>query len=164
MNKCAVFACAMLLMDGCSRPQQERAPVKEDKLIQPRPHVAARQPTLDPRSSEAAEELVRAFAALLNSGHFADAYMLLGPGAPPQKSFEADLRRLHALHVTVHSPAGQEGAAGSIYVSVPLTLSGSESGRQISRSGKAVLRRVNDVPGSTEAQRHWHIERIDWER
>jgi hypothetical protein len=21
---------------------------------------------------------------------------------------------------------------------------------------------VNDVPGSTEAQRHWHIERIDW--
>jgi hypothetical protein len=25
-----------------------------------------------------------------------------------------------------------------------------------------VLRRVNDVPGSTEAQRRWHIERIDW--
>ena len=24
-----------------------------------------------------------------------------------------------------------------------------------------ILRRVNDVPGSTEAQRHWHIERID---
>ena len=22
-------------------------------------------------------------------------------------------------------------------------------------------RRVNDVPGSTEAQRHWHIERIE---
>jgi hypothetical protein len=32
----------------------------------------------------------------------------------------------------------------------------------VSRSGKAILRRVNDVPGSTEAQRHWHIERIDW--
>lgn len=167
MNKCAVFACAMFLMDSCSRPQQERAPVKEVKLMQPRPapHVAAaRQPTLDPRSSEAAEELVRAFAALLNSGHFADAYMLLGPVAPPRKTFEADLRRLHGLNVAVHSAAGQEGAAGSVYVSVPLTLSGSESGRQISRSGKAVLRRVNDVPGSTEAQRHWHIERIDWER
>jgi hypothetical protein len=24
-----------------------------------------------------------------------------------------------------------------------------------------ILRRVNDVPGSTEAQRRWHIERID---
>jgi hypothetical protein len=25
-----------------------------------------------------------------------------------------------------------------------------------------ILRRVNDVPGSTEPQRRWHIERIDW--
>ena len=25
-----------------------------------------------------------------------------------------------------------------------------------------ILRRVNDVPGSTEAQRRWHIERIEW--
>jgi len=24
-----------------------------------------------------------------------------------------------------------------------------------------ILRRVNDVPGSTEAQRRWHIERIE---
>jgi hypothetical protein len=27
--------------------------------------------------------------------------------------------------------------------------------------GEVVVRRVNDVPGSTEAQRRWHIERID---
>jgi len=25
-----------------------------------------------------------------------------------------------------------------------------------------ILRRVNDVPGSTERQRRWHIERIEW--
>jgi hypothetical protein len=24
------------------------------------------------------------------------------------------------------------------------------------------LRRVNDVDGSTQAQRRWHIERIEW--
>ena len=29
------------------------------------------------------------------------------------------------------------------------------------RMGEVVVRRVNDVPGSTEAQRRWHIERID---
>ena len=25
-----------------------------------------------------------------------------------------------------------------------------------------MLRRVNDVDGSTQAQRRWHIERIEW--
>jgi hypothetical protein len=31
----------------------------------------------------------------------------------------------------------------------------------VHRSGKAVLRRVNDVPGSTPEQRRWRIERIE---
>ena len=66
--------------------------------------------------------------------------------------------------MTVRSATDPEGAAGSIYVSVPLTLSGRKDGRAANRSARAVLRRVNDVPGSTEAQRHWHIERIDWDR
>ena len=30
------------------------------------------------------------------------------------------------------------------------------------RPADIILRRVNDVPGSTEAQRRWHIERIEW--
>jgi hypothetical protein len=45
---------------------------------------------------------------------------------------------------------------------VPLTVSGVLDGTRVSRQATAILRRVNDVPGSTEAQRHWHIERIDW--
>jgi hypothetical protein len=57
---------------------------------------------------------------------------------------------------------GQEGAAGSIYVSVPLTVSGTADGKRVTRSADVVVRRVNDVPGSTEAQRRWHIERMDW--
>jgi hypothetical protein len=28
-------------------------------------------------------------------------------------------------------------------------------------AGRATLRRVNDVPGSTAAQRRWHIQTID---
>ena len=37
-------------------------------------------------------------------------------------------------------------------------------GRPVRIEGKAVLRRVNDVPGSTEAQRRWHFETLtlDW--
>ena len=54
-----------------------------------------------------------------------------------------------------------EGAAGSSYVTVPIVLYGTDStGKSFSRSGEAVLRCVNEVPGSTEAQRRWHIEQL----
>jgi hypothetical protein len=56
----------------------------------------------------------------------------------------------------------QESAAGSIYLSVPLTVSGDIDGKRVDQSATAIMRRVNDVSGSTEAQRRWHIERIDW--
>jgi len=101
---------------------------------------------------------------LLNNGRFEEAYMLLGPGAGPRQDFETVFHGLHDVRVTVRSATELEGAAGSIYTSVPLILSGTRNGHAISRTGRAVLRRVNDVPGSTEAQRHWHIERIEWER
>jgi hypothetical protein len=55
-----------------------------------------------------------------------------------------------------------EGAAGSIYVTVPVILYGElENGAKFRRSATVVLRRVNDVPGSTQAQRQWHIQQID---
>lgn len=126
------------------------------------PAAIAKAPTIDPKSTEAAEQLVQSFEALLNSGKLNEAYMLLGPGAPPRSQFDHDFSRYSNLKVTSGSPGHQEGAAGSIYVSIPLTVSGTGGGKRVTRSATAILRRVNDVPGSTEAQRHWHIERIDW--
>ena len=126
------------------------------------PKAAPKQPTVDPKSTEAATELVRNFAELLNQRKFDEAYMLLGPGAPPRAQFDKQFSRYADLHVSLGAAGQQEGAAGSIYLSVPLTVSGSAGGTQANRSATAILRRVNDVPGSTDAQRHWHIERIDW--
>ena len=139
-------------------PKPSTAPDTRAQLAQP----TAKAPTMDPKSSEAAEELVRHLAALLNGGKFDEAYMLLGPGAPPRRQFDRDFSRYSDLNVKVGTPGDQEGAAGSIYLSVPLSVSGTANGKHLSRSATAILRRVNDVPGSTEAQRHWHIERIDW--
>ena len=119
-------------------------------------------PTVDPKSPEAAELLVASFATLINQGKLAEAYMLLGPGAPPRRDFDAHFSHYSHLNVTAGKAGEPEGAAGSIYIEVPLTISGTERGKRVDRSASAVLRRVNDVPGSTEEQRHWHIERIDW--
>ena len=119
-------------------------------------------PTIDPKSNAAAEELVRGFVRLINSGRLDDAYMLLGPNAPPRSDFDRQFAGYSHLRANVGAAGDQEGAAGSIYVTVPLTISAESGGKHVERSADAVLRRVNDVPGSTEAQRHWHIERIDW--
>jgi hypothetical protein len=51
-----------------------------------------------------------------------------------------------------------EGAAGSSYVEIPFRLYGKlKAGRTFNLVGPITLRRVNDVPGSTEEQRRWHI-------
>lgn len=129
-------------------------------MPQPKPEA----PAIDPKSSEAAEQVVRAFVALLNKGDFKGAWMLLGAGAPPRSEFDQPFAAYKHLNVSAGRPGDQEGAAGSIYLSVPLTVSGEVNGKQVRRSATAVLRRVNDVPGSTEAQRHWHLERLDWDK
>lgn len=50
-----------------------------------------------------------------------------------------------------------EGAAGSLYYEAPLVVDFAD-GRP-SKRGTIVLRRVNDVPGASEEQLYWRIER-----
>jgi hypothetical protein len=138
------------------------APAPVSTPAPPPAPTPALKPAIDPKSREAASELIRGFVAALNEGRLGDAWMLLGPNAPPRAEFERRLSRYSGLKVSAGRPGDEEGAAGSIYLSVPLTISGRLDAKRVSDSATAILRRVNDVPGSTEAQRHWHIERIDW--
>jgi hypothetical protein len=177
----AVTATGLILVGGCSRRaanQPEPAPnapvnsaMRPPPALPPAPPPPSQTnaakpragPTIDPKSPEAAKELVTDFARLLNRGKFGEAYMLLGPGASPRKDFDERFEPYSGLKVNAGKAGRPEGAAGSIYIEVPLTISGTDkSGKRIERSASAILRRVNDVPGSTEEQRHWHIERIDW--
>lgn len=109
--------------------------------------------------------MARQFAGLLGARKFDAAYAMLG-GRGGFASL-ADFKRVFApyasLVVTIHDtpPPDAEGAAGSIYVSVPAELSGMVAGRRVHHPATITLRRVNDVPGSTEAQRQWHVERFD---
>lgn len=168
---------ALVVTLGACGPQREpQEPVKNanapilpvqsaSPAVTNSPTPAQQQPeaTVDPKSTEAAVDLVKSFAGLLNERKFDQAYMLLGSGAPSRPEFDRRFSQYGDLKVTTGSVGDQEGAAGSIYVSVPLTLSGKADGQRTTRSATALVRRVNDVPGSTEAQRRWHIERIDWE-
>lgn len=117
---------------------------------------------IDPKSPEAAGQVVQHYGALIEQKNWADAEKLWG-NADAAKELTVQLKADAEAHLQIGKPTDMEGAAGSSYITVPVVLYGKDlKGGAFHRSGNVTLRRVNDVPGSTEAQRHWHIERIEW--
>lgn len=73
-------------------------------------------------------------------------------------AFAASFDKYGEYHAQIGAPWRIEGAAGSLYIEVPARVYGRlKSGEAFNMRGPVRLRRVNDVPGSTEAQRQWHI-------
>jgi membrane-bound inhibitor of C-type lysozyme len=109
-----------------------------------------------PESAQGAANVVQTYYADLAMGRADEAAKLRADGVAP------DLSPYAEYHAQVGGPGAIGAAAGSLYVEVPVVIYGRlKTGAEVHQSGKAVLRRVNDVPGSTPAQRRWHIERID---
>lgn len=117
---------------------------------------------IDPKSTEAAGRVVQHYGALIEQKRWDEAEKLWrDPNTATQVT--ARLKAYSEAHLQIGKPTDMEGAAGSIYITVPIVLYGRRAdGGEFHRTGQVVLRRVNDVPGSTEAQRRWHIERVDW--
>jgi membrane-bound inhibitor of C-type lysozyme len=109
-----------------------------------------------PTSAQGAANVVQTYFALMEQERAAEAAKLRSDGKPE------DLSPYASYHAQVGGPGQIEGAAGSLFVEVPVVLYGRlKTGAEFHRSGKAVLRRVNDVPGSTAEQRKWRIEKFD---
>ena len=117
---------------------------------------------IDPKSAEAAGQVVQHYGALIEQHRTNEAQSLWGSN-DSASDFAVQVRRYPEVHLELGKPGGTEGAAGSSYVTVPVTFYGrDENGAAFRRPADVILRRVNDVPGSTAAQRRWHIERIEW--
>jgi len=116
-------------------------------------------------SAQGAADVVQTYYALVEAGRYADARRLWGAGSegggPSDTAFAAGFARYAEYHAQVGAPGAIEGAAGSSYVEVPVSLYGRlKAGAAFRQAATVTLRRVNDVPGSTPAQRRWHIVRI----
>lgn len=115
----------------------------------------------DVASPQAAATVVETYFALVDSGKTSDADALWAD-AGRAAEFRAQLDKLGEPHAQVFAPGPVEGAAGSMYVTVPIELGATDNAANSRpRRGEVTLRRVNDVPGSTQAQRRWHIDHID---
>jgi hypothetical protein len=119
-------------------------------------------------SAQGAAQVVQSYFALLEAGRLADARRLWSDGGAAsgrgEAAFAASYRAWPEVHAQIAAPGAIEGAAGSLYVEVPVQVYGRTAGGEpFRRRGTVTLRRVNDVPGSTAEQRRWHIARSDVE-
>jgi|KBSSwiStaDraftv2_1062776.scaffolds.fasta_scaffold388630_2 hypothetical protein len=136
--------------EALAEPVRNAGPAPQNQASLPEP-----KGPIDPKSVEAAGQVVQHYGALLEQNRLADAAKLWGD-ATTAAEFARKLNHPKA-HMEIGDLGETEGAAGSIYTTIPVVFYGDG----FRRPADVILRRVNDVPGSTEAQRRWHIERIE---
>jgi hypothetical protein len=119
----------------------------------------------DPKSAAAAAAVVARYYRAIDARDYGTAYALWGDdGARSGQTlaaFTAGFAQTRSSAVTLGTPS-EEGAAGSLFVTVPVVVSaGLADGRRQRFTGRYVLRRVNDVPGASAEQLRWHIDRAE---
>jgi hypothetical protein len=117
---------------------------------------------IDAKSAQGAGQVLQLFGGLLEQRKFGEARKLWSDDGKAsgltQAEFVAAYDKYSEIHSEVGAPGQMEGAAGSSYVEIPFRLYGKlKSGKLFNLVGPVTLRRVNDVPGSTDEQRRWHI-------
>jgi len=176
MMRLVILGAVVLALAACGRPQPRDNANGNGSLLVPKeaqpgapppptphpPPLSEPKGPIDPKSVEAAGQVVQHYGALIEQGRWT-ASRDLWSSADAAKLFERNFRTYADVHVEIGDLGEPEGAAGSIYVTEPVTFYGQKNqGGEYRRAAEVTLRRVNDVPGSTDAERRWHIERIEW--
>lgn len=114
---------------------------------------------IDPKSGQGAAQVVQKWAIALEQGKWADAVGAYGEGATTPAKIAAQYDKYRDVRVLVGGPGEGDGAAGSIYIEVPVQIYGrvKATGKPFNLYGPVTLRRVNGVDGATPAQLRWHF-------
>ena len=170
-----IFLGALVAVGGCHQnsPVAERAtpvnavvtigsptaPIAQPATASPdRTPLAEPKLKFDPKGPDGAGQVVQRYASLIEQGKMAEAQAGWGKGIEQGILAPARLAALHGVHFEVGKPYDQEGAAGSIFIMVPLTLTATDkAGKPVSYAGPITLRRVNDVDGASAEQLRWHM-------
>jgi hypothetical protein len=156
----------MVAIGGCARPAATDPPSRMTPAPAAIPTPISSPPGgVDPKSVEAATEVVRRFAALLEVRDFKAAHRLWsGAGNRSglnEEQFVSAYQKYARIEADVGAAGDSEGGAGSIYVEVPLRIHGTTTAAApFDLAGPVTLRRVNDVDGATPAQLRWHIVQV----
>jgi len=180
VNRRLTTQAALFFAAACSQQQAPPGSTNEASAAQPAQQMPLKPPApgnpgglpddrtaiaevpIDSKSAQGAAQVLQSYFALLEAGKAHEAEALWSGGKAPAE-FSNRLARYREVHANIGAPGDTEGAAGSIYVDVPVQIYGRlKDGKEFSSRGTMTLRRVNDVPGSTVEQRQWHIYKADF--
>lgn len=111
--------------------------------------------------ANAAANIIRSYYAAINAREYRTAYELWSEkGKASNKTFEKFSKGFAdtaSTEVTISSVGEEDAAAGSRYVTVPVTIKAkTKGGKEQNFTGEYVLRR-SVVDGATDEQRTWRI-------
>ncbi len=129
---------------------------------------AGATPTADEATPAAAEAVVRAYYAAINARDFATAYAQWSDGgAASGQSFE-HFRNGYAntasVEAKVGTATGEEGAAGSRYIRVPIELRATQHDGSVRHYRGGFVLRAAMADGASAEQRRWHLYSADIQR
>jgi hypothetical protein len=144
-------------------PEAPPAPGTPDGLPDDRTPVA--EAPFAKTSAQGAAQVVQTYFALIEAGKYRQARALWSDGGRTSgmapRAFAASFDKYAEYHAQIGAPGRIEGAAGSLYVDVPVVAYGRlKSGGSFRRKGPVTLRRCSDVPGCTAEQREWRISAV----
>lgn len=117
---------------------------------------------ITPQSAQGAGQVLQTYFALIGQHNYGEAWKLWADdgraSGMTEPAFESVFGRYHQFNAQIGAPGLIEGAAGSLYVDVPVVIYGRlKTGEEVHMNGPITLKRVNNVPGSTAEQQAWHI-------
>ena len=116
----------------------------------------------DPKGMEAAANVVKRYYAALNARDYDTAWRQWGNDGPPNQSlarFRAGFADTRSTQVTIGHLTPGDAGAGSVYQTIPVKVNAVLADGSHQRfAGSYVVRRVNDIDGSSADQRRWHID------
>jgi hypothetical protein len=119
-------------------------------------------PTVDQQSPEAAVAVLKDYFRLMAERKFVEAHKLWTGDELSDGAFADRFSRFRTYRGDIGESGRVEGAAGSLYVEIPVTVTGTlNGGEDFRQRGTFTLRRANDVPGATAEQLQWRIYRTD---
>ena len=114
--------------------------------------------------AEAAADVVRAYYRAIAARDYARAFAMWGSSGPPeqtQEAFAAGFADTATVDVKIGTLSRIEGAAGSRYITVPVTITATtRDGTKQRFEGTYTLRRAM-VEGAPAADRRWHLYKAE---
>jgi hypothetical protein len=157
--------CALLVIAGCG-DNQSRVATSDDaaanvKTSEPAARDTAPQSTVVTDTTVTPAQVVRRYYDAIQARHYDSAYSLWGQSGQAsgktRSAFAAGFAQTVQAHATVSDSVQMEGAAGSQYATVPVSVDAVlRSGASQHFEGTYTLRRAL-VDGATPEQRRWHI-------